>query len=153
MDPGNVVSAYLVSVTLHLLAAVVWIGGLLFIAIIAPTLRKVEPAELRNELFRQIGERFRLVGWTADPDPVCTIRNGTRARLARLVMSEPNQDHTWPDLLTHGLKTDDWKVTSAGSLERQGRRIRKQLPTPLQSYWQQDAHSVCWTFPSTEVAD
>jgi putative copper export protein len=37
-----------------------------FLAVVgAPVLRQVEPPELRAELFRRLGERFRLVGWWA----------------------------------------------------------------------------------------
>ncbi|MEX2528659.1 MAG: DUF4149 domain-containing protein [Gemmatimonadota bacterium] len=53
-------------VFLHLLAAFVWLGGLLFLALVgAPVLRKVEPPELRVGLFRAMGLRFRWVGWSA----------------------------------------------------------------------------------------
>lgn len=57
---------YLTSVTIHLLAAMLWLGGTFFLAIVgAPVLRRVEPAELRSELFRRLGTRFRAVGWIA----------------------------------------------------------------------------------------
>jgi len=55
---------YLLNVTLHVLAALVWFGGMLFLALVgAPVLRAVEPATLRAELFRRLGERFRAIGW------------------------------------------------------------------------------------------
>jgi putative copper export protein len=57
-------SFYLFNVTVHVLAAVFWLGGLLFLAAVgAPVLRRVEPAELRAQLFRRLGERFRWIGW------------------------------------------------------------------------------------------
>lgn len=57
---------YLVVVALHVLAAMVWLGGTFFLALVgAPVLRKVEPASLRTQLFEALGVRFRLVGWTA----------------------------------------------------------------------------------------
>jgi len=57
---------YLISVTLHLFAAILWLGGMFFLALVgAPVLRRVEPASLRSELFRRIGLRFRAVGWVA----------------------------------------------------------------------------------------
>lgn len=57
---------YLALVTLHVLSAMVWIGGVLFLALVgAPALRRVEPAELRARLFEEIGMRFRYVGWGA----------------------------------------------------------------------------------------
>jgi copper resistance protein D len=61
-----IVSAYYVNVTIHLLAALLWLGGMFFLAAVgAPVLRKVEPPELRAALFRQLGEQFRTVGWAA----------------------------------------------------------------------------------------
>lgn len=57
---------YLTLVTLHVLSAMVWIGGVLFLALVgAPALRRVEPPELRARLFEEIGMRFRYVGWGA----------------------------------------------------------------------------------------
>lgn len=57
---------YFVNVTLHVLAARVWLGGMIFLAVAAaPMLRMVEHAELRRRLFEAIGVRFRLVGWWA----------------------------------------------------------------------------------------
>ena len=57
---------YFLNVTIHVLAALVWLGGMFFLALVgAPVLRRVEPAELRKELFRALGERFRTVGWWA----------------------------------------------------------------------------------------
>lgn len=59
-------SLFFVSVTLHLLAAMLWLGGTFFLAIVgAPVLRRVEPASLRSELFHRVGVRFRAVGWSA----------------------------------------------------------------------------------------
>ena len=57
---------YSVSVTLHSLAALLWLGGMFFLAAVgAPVLRHVEPPALRAELFQVLGERFRRVGWGA----------------------------------------------------------------------------------------
>ncbi|MFQ5888642.1 MAG: DUF4149 domain-containing protein [Gemmatimonadota bacterium] len=59
-------SLYQLSVTLHLLAALFWLGGMFFLAAVgAPVLRRVEPESLRAELFRSLGERYRLAGWIA----------------------------------------------------------------------------------------
>ena len=58
--------AYFLSVTLHVLAAMLWLGGMFFLAVVgAPVLRKVQPLALRAELFEKIGVQFRWVGWTA----------------------------------------------------------------------------------------
>lgn len=57
---------YYANVTVHLLAALLWLGGMFFLAAVgAPVLRTVEPPELRMLLFRRLGERFRTVGWVA----------------------------------------------------------------------------------------
>lgn len=59
-------SLYFVNVTVHVLAALLWLGGMFFLAAVgAPVLRRVEPPSLRAELFRRLGEQFRLVGWIA----------------------------------------------------------------------------------------
>ena len=57
---------YLANVTVHVLAAMLWLGGMFFLAAVgAPVLRAVEPAALRARLFRALGERARTVGWIA----------------------------------------------------------------------------------------
>ena len=57
---------YWLAVTVHVLAALLWLGGTFFLGIVgAPVLRTVEPASLRQQLFQQLGVRFRLVGWIA----------------------------------------------------------------------------------------
>jgi putative copper export protein len=54
---------YYVSVALHIVAALLWLGGMLFLAVVAaPVLRGVDP-ELRRRLFDSLGYRFRTVGW------------------------------------------------------------------------------------------
>jgi len=57
-------ASYYVVVTIHGLAAMLWLGGMLFLgAVGAPALRAVEPPALRARLFAEIGARFRGVGW------------------------------------------------------------------------------------------
>jgi putative copper export protein len=57
---------YYTSVSVHVLAAMAWLGGMLFLGLVgAPALRSVEPPQLRQALFRDIGMRFRGLGWTA----------------------------------------------------------------------------------------
>jgi copper resistance protein D len=57
---------YFANVTLHVFAALLWLGGMFFFALVgAPVLRKIEPASLRAELFRRLGERFRGIAWIA----------------------------------------------------------------------------------------
>jgi uncharacterized membrane protein len=60
----RVPAAYWISVTVHLLAALLWLGGMFFLGLVgAPVLRAVEPDTLRQRLFHALGERFRLIGW------------------------------------------------------------------------------------------
>lgn len=57
---------YYLNVTIHVLAAMLWLGGMFFLGIIgAPVLRAVEPPPLRQRLFQELGSRFRRVGWSA----------------------------------------------------------------------------------------
>jgi copper resistance protein D len=50
----------------HLGAAITWIGGMLFIALVlVPVTRGVEDAALRRRLVQAVGRRFRTVGWIA----------------------------------------------------------------------------------------
>jgi uncharacterized membrane protein len=51
---------------IHVLAAVTWLGGMLFIALIlVPVTRRVQDPRLRLELISQTGQRFKAVGWIA----------------------------------------------------------------------------------------
>ncbi len=57
---------YLINITVHVLAAMFWLGGMFFLGVIgAPILRGVEPASLRQKLFNDLGVRFRTAGWIA----------------------------------------------------------------------------------------
>lgn len=59
-------TGYYTLVTLHVLAALFWLGGMFFLGLVgAPVLRKVEPPALRQELFQLLGLRFRTTGWVA----------------------------------------------------------------------------------------
>ena len=59
-------SAYHLNVTVHLLAALFWLGGMFFLAIVgAPVLRELDDARLRGRLFAALGRRFRTAGWWA----------------------------------------------------------------------------------------
>jgi uncharacterized membrane protein len=51
---------------LHLLAAITWIGGMLFIALVlVPVTRGLADPALRSRLVQAAGRRFRAVGWIA----------------------------------------------------------------------------------------
>ena len=58
--------SYYLVVTLHVLAALLWLGGMFFLGVVgAPVLRAVEPPALRQQLFHLLGVRFRTAGWIA----------------------------------------------------------------------------------------
>ena len=59
-------AVYLINVTIHVFAAMFWLGGMFFLGVIgAPVLRGVEPPSLRQKLFNELGRRFRTAGWIA----------------------------------------------------------------------------------------
>lgn len=54
---------YLVSVWLHLLAVITWVGGMAFlVVVVVPFLRRGDRAQAAA-LLRDTGKRFRTVGW------------------------------------------------------------------------------------------
>ncbi|MBI3990235.1 MAG: DUF4149 domain-containing protein [candidate division NC10 bacterium] len=55
---------YLLSVWLHLLAAMIWIGGMVFLAMaLVPVIRRLKDQEVATTLIHETGMRFRWVGW------------------------------------------------------------------------------------------
>lgn len=57
---------YYLNVTIHVLAAIFWLGGMFFLGVVgAPAMRRIEPASLRQRLFQELGSRFRRAGWIA----------------------------------------------------------------------------------------
>ncbi|MFQ5795545.1 MAG: hypothetical protein ACE5JP_10915 [Candidatus Bipolaricaulia bacterium] len=55
---------YLLSVWLHILAAAIWIGGMVFLALIlVPVTRRPEHRGIAVSLIHWTGVRFRWVGW------------------------------------------------------------------------------------------
>lgn len=55
---------YFISVLIHILSAIVWVGGMFFlILILIPVLRNPEYKSIFSTLFRRIGIRYRLIGW------------------------------------------------------------------------------------------
>lgn len=66
-QPRNGVRAlYLLSVYVHLLAAVVWVGGMVFLVLVlVPVLRGRPFGEIQTQLLYRIGMQLRRVGWVA----------------------------------------------------------------------------------------
>lgn len=55
---------YVASVALHILAASVWIGGMMFLVLVlVPSLKRELPPGQRILLIQRTGQRFRAVGW------------------------------------------------------------------------------------------
>lgn len=54
---------YHTAVFVHVLSAVVWLGGMIALAVLAPILRDTPDPATRQRLFQRLGLRFRTVGW------------------------------------------------------------------------------------------
>jgi putative copper resistance protein D len=54
---------YFLSVWLHILAATVWVGGLIYTAAVAVPFALTHEATERQRLLRGLGRRFRWIGW------------------------------------------------------------------------------------------
>ncbi len=58
-------SVYLLNNFLHLLVAVIWIGGMIFInVVLMPSLLTAEPSE-RGKIMGTVSKRFTIVSWTS----------------------------------------------------------------------------------------
>lgn len=55
---------YLLSVWLHILAATVWVGGMLFLVLVIVPWMRSGAREDAARMLRETGERFRNVGWS-----------------------------------------------------------------------------------------
>jgi copper resistance protein D len=55
---------YHLSVFVHIVSAIVWLGGAFFLAlVVVPVAKRLPPTE-RSALVAAVGSRFRVVGWT-----------------------------------------------------------------------------------------
>jgi uncharacterized membrane protein len=57
------VELYIASVWVHIFAAMLWLGGMLFLIFVLVPALKGESQELRGRLVDVVGLRFRTVGW------------------------------------------------------------------------------------------
>ncbi len=77
---------YVASVSIHILAAMIWIGGMLFLALIlVPALKRLNDPPLMVRLVRDTGRRFRTVGWVT---LITLVVTGTTNLMARGVTVE-----------------------------------------------------------------
>jgi putative copper export protein len=57
---------YFLSDWLHIIAAAIWVGGMIFLsAVVVPLLRHPEIQPHRSRLISLLGLRFRVIGWVA----------------------------------------------------------------------------------------
>lgn len=55
-----------VSLFLHVLAAIFWIGGMLFLSlVVAPFLKSLDDPAKKSEIYQVVGKRYRFLGWVA----------------------------------------------------------------------------------------
>ncbi len=58
-------SLFLLNVTVHILTAMLWVGGMMFLSmVVVPAMRQMEPPQ-RARLFSVVGRQFRWVGWAS----------------------------------------------------------------------------------------
>lgn len=83
-------SLYLISVFIHLLSMIVWLGGMAFIAmILIPVTREHIFRTFSSDLIRRTGERFRIIAW------VCLM-----LLLASGISMIGARGYVWQDLIT-----------------------------------------------------
>ncbi|HWV58617.1 MAG TPA: DUF4149 domain-containing protein [Longimicrobiales bacterium] len=106
-------SWYYLNVTVHVLAALLWLGGMFFFAAVgAPTIRRIEPPELRAKLFSSLGTQFRRVGWIAIAGLVLTglLNLHFRGMLAWTTLGDGS---FWTTPYGHALA---WKLVSVATM-------------------------------------
>ena len=54
---------YFINVWIHILAAAVWTGGLIYVAAVAVPFALTHPADERQRILRALGRRFRWIAW------------------------------------------------------------------------------------------
>ena len=59
-------TAYVISVWIHVVAAATWVGSMIFFAaVVVPVLRREDVRDRAPGLMRMLGARFRVLGWVA----------------------------------------------------------------------------------------
>ena len=95
---------YFATVSLHVLAAMFWFGGMFFLWIVgAPALRRVEPPKLRQRLFSNLELPVpRALGWGAVGAPLATLGAEPAAPGAGEPAPEPQAQHPGREQHPHG---------------------------------------------------
>jgi len=86
---------YIALVAVHILAAMVWVGGLLFLSLVlAPLIRSQTTAPEFMALFRSAALRFRVVAWAAIG--ILLITGPMLLSERGIALTAPS---SWPDLV------------------------------------------------------
>lgn len=85
-------SLYWISVTLHVLAAITWVGGIAFLVLVVVPWLHGGGQQIAGTFLRETGERFRAVGWIAFAVLLVT---GTFNLFMRGVRLESFTDPAW----------------------------------------------------------
>jgi putative copper export protein len=93
---------YHLSVLAHILSAMIWIGGMLFLALVLVPSTRHLPAPERAALFGSVGRRFRTIGWVC----IATL-------LVTGVVNLTYRGVTWDTLLTSALWSSPFGQTLA----------------------------------------
>ena len=104
---------YYLNVTVHVLAALFWLGGMFFLAVVgAPALRGIDSPALRQQLFQALGLRFRAAGWVAIVVLLVTgvLNLHFRGWLQASVLGEPA---FWRTGVGHALA---WKLAAVAAM-------------------------------------
>jgi len=96
---GTIAMTYLTVVTLHLLGAVVWIGGILFLGLVLAPILRGRPVAERVLLLQAVGRRFLRVGWAAlgtllATGPVLWALRSFEVTTALVAKLQPRGDHS-----------------------------------------------------------
>lgn len=73
------------------------------------------------------------------------ITGRTAPYLAKIVIENPDKNQTWREVWESGNARSYWESATPTSLERLGRKIRKELPSWLRHCWEQNGSLVSWT--------
>lgn len=85
MSPSTL---YFISVLVHILAAVVWVGGQLFLVLVTVPALRHHPS--RGEILQKTGILFRRVGWTA---LILLLLTGTWQAWTRGLLTPPTSPY------------------------------------------------------------